>query len=54
MVAELPKYVTSGTPNAKMMCYTDDSTLYQTAKSKESLKSDLEIMVVLYISNKYF
>ena len=44
MVADLPKYVTSGTPNAKMMCYADDSTLYQSAKSKESLKSDLEMM----------
>ena len=44
MVADLPKYVTSGTPNAKMMCYADDSTLYQSAKSKESLKADLEMM----------
>jgi hypothetical protein len=44
MVADLPEYVTSGTPKAKMMCYADDSTLYQTAVSKESLKSDLELM----------
>ena len=27
-----------------MMCYADDSTLYLSAKSKESLKSDLELM----------
>ena len=27
-----------------MMCYADDSTLYQTVKSKESLKLDLELM----------
>ena len=27
-----------------MMCYADDSTLYQTADSKETLKSDLEMM----------
>ena len=44
MVADLPNYVTSGTPNAKMMCYADDSTLYLSAKSKESLKSNLELM----------
>jgi hypothetical protein len=44
MVADLPNYVTSGTPKAKMMCYADDSTLYQSADSKESLKSDLEMM----------
>ena len=44
MVADLPEYVTSGTRKAKMMCYADDSTLYQTADSKETLKSDLEIM----------
>ena len=44
MVADLPKYVTSGTPKAKMMCYADDSTLYMSAKSKESLKSNLELM----------
>lgn len=40
MVADLPNYVTRGTKNAQMMCYADDSTLYQTAKSKESLKSE--------------
>ena len=50
MVADLPEYVTNGTPNAKMMCYADDSTLYQTAKSKESLKSDLEMMSKKMIS----
>jgi hypothetical protein len=44
MVADLPEYVTSGTPKAKMMCYADHSTLYQTAVFKESLKSDLELM----------
>ena len=44
MVADLPNYVTRGTKNAQMMCYADDSTLYQTAKSKELLKSDLEKM----------
>ena len=44
MVADLPNYVTSGTPKAKMMCYADDSTLYLSAKSKESLKSNLELM----------
>ena len=27
-----------------MMCYADDSTLYLSAKSKKSLKSDLELM----------
>ena len=27
MVEDLPKYVTSGTPKAKIMCYADDSTL---------------------------
>jgi hypothetical protein len=32
-----------------MMCYADDSTLYQTAKSKESLKSDLEKMAIRMI-----
>ena len=44
MVADLPKYVTSGTLKAKMMCYADDSTLYLSAESKESLKSNLELM----------
>ena len=44
MVADIPKYVTSGTPKAKMMCYADDSTLYHSAESKELLKSDLELM----------
>jgi hypothetical protein len=44
MVADLPKYVISETPKAKMMCYADDSTLYHSAESKESLKSDLELM----------
>ena len=44
MVADLPEYVTRGTPKAKMMCYADDSTLYQTADSKETFKSDLEMM----------
>ena len=29
MVADLPNYVTRGTKNAQMMCYADDSTLYQ-------------------------
>ena len=44
MVADLPEYVTRGTPKAKMLCYADDSTLYQTADSKETFKSDLEMM----------
>ena len=44
MVADLPNYVTSETPKAKMMCYADDSTLYLSAKSMESLKSNLELM----------
>ena len=44
MVADLPDYVTNGTPKAKMMCYADDSTLYLSAKSMESLKSNLELM----------
>ena len=54
MVADLPKYVTNGTPNAKMMCYADDSTLYQSAKSKELLKVDLEMMstrMIKYCNN---
>ena len=54
MVADLPEYVTNGTPKAKMMCYADDSTLYQTADSKETLKSDLEIMskkMIQYCNN---
>ena len=54
MVADLPKYVTNGTPNAKMMCYADDSTLYQSAKSKELLKADLEMMskrMIKYCNN---
>jgi hypothetical protein len=50
MVADLPKYVTSGTPKAKMMCYADDSTLYHSADSKELLKSDLELMSKKMIS----
>ena len=44
MVADIPKYVTSGAPKAKMMCYAEDSTLYHSAESKELLKSDLELM----------
>ena len=44
MVADLPNFVTSETPKAKMMCYADDSTLYLSAKSMESLKSNLELM----------
>ena len=54
MVADLPKYVTNGTPNAKMMCYADDSTLYQSAKSMELLKVDLEMMstrMIKYCNN---
>ena len=49
MVADLPSYVTRGTKGAQMMCYADDSTLYQSAKSKESLKSDLEKMAARMI-----
>ena len=49
MVADLPSYVTRGTKGAQMMCYADDSTLYQSAKSKEYLKSDLEKMAARMI-----
>ena len=45
MVADLPKYVTCGLPKAKMMWYTDESTLYHSAQSKELLKSDIELML---------
>ena len=42
MVADLPDYVTKGCDNAKMCCYADDSTLSVCAKTKESLKAELE------------
>ena len=47
MVADLPTYVTHGTPNnvnAKMMCYADDSKLYLLSKSTVSLLAELERM----------
>ena len=44
MVADLPDYVTKDFKNGKLVCYADDSTLYVTSKTKDGLKSDLEIM----------
>ena len=34
MVADLPEYVTRGSPNSSMMCYCDDSILSVIAKTK--------------------
>ena len=44
MTADLPEYVTRGTENAKLTSYADDNTLSVTAKSKETLKTELERM----------
>ena len=47
MVADLPKFVTHGSPknvNANMMCFADDSSLYAYSKSSTSLLEGLETM----------
>ena len=47
MVADLPGYITHGTPNnvkAKMTCFADDSTLYASSKCTKSLRDELERM----------
>ena len=47
MVAELPEYVTKCTADnvkASMMCYADDSTLYASSNSIDSLLLELECM----------
>ena len=42
MVADMPKYVINNTPNAKMVGYADDSTVYVHSKNVNLLKADLE------------
>ena len=51
MVADLPKYVASGTMKAKMICYADDSTVYQMAKSNELLIEMMSKKMIKYCND---
>jgi len=42
MIADMQKYVIGDSPNANLMAYADDSTLYAHANSMDLLREDLE------------
>ena len=44
MIADMPKFVTEKTPNAKTTGYADDFAVYVRSKDVNVLKSDLEIV----------
>jgi len=42
MIADMHRHVIGDSPNANLMAYADDSTIYAHAKSMDLLRTDLE------------